>query len=77
MPGADRGGSLLAAAVALGLGLLAALMMVAGHQPWDGPQVASFTETHGLHLGDVLAVVPALVGLALARWCARQRPVNQ
>lgn len=77
MPDADRLGPLLAAAVALGLGLLAAVMMVAGHQPWDGPQVASFTQTHGLHLGDVLAAVPALVGVALARWCARQRPVSR
>lgn len=64
----------LAALAALGLGALAAVMMVAGHQPWDGPQVAAVTATHGLHVGDVLAIVPLAVGVALARWCRRHGP---
>ncbi|MEZ5180780.1 MAG: hypothetical protein R2702_02730 [Acidimicrobiales bacterium] len=74
VPVAERGAAVVAALVALGLGGLAAIMMVAGHQPWDGPQVASLTATHGLHRGDLLAVVPLLVGLGLARWCWGQRP---
>ena len=63
---------LVAAAAAVLLGALAAVMMVIGHQPWDGPQVASFTETHGLHSGDVLALAPLLAGGALAGWCLRR-----
>lgn len=72
VPVADRSpASALAAAAALGLGALASIMMVVGHQPWDGPQVASLTETHGLHVGDLLAIGPLVVGAALARWCWR------
>jgi len=75
VPAADRRAAapVVAALAALGLGGLAAVMMVAGHQPWDGPQVAGLTATHGVHRGDVLAIVPLLVGLALARWCWSQR----
>jgi hypothetical protein len=75
VPGADdrrrtaRRDQLLAGAVALGLGGLAAVMMVAGHAPWEGPQVLSVTQDHGLHAGDVLALAPLLAGLGLARWC--------
>ena len=62
----------LAAAVALGLGALAAVMMVAGHHPWDGPVIGVLEGSHGLHRGDVLALVPIAVSIALAWWCARQ-----
>lgn len=74
MPDADGVApwALAASAVALGLGVLAAVGMIAGHQPWDGPQVASLTETHGLHVGDLLAVLPLAAGAWLARWCARR-----
>lgn len=68
----DRRANLVAALVALALGLVASAMMVVGHQPWDGPQVASLTETHGVHAGDALALVPAAVGALLARWCWRR-----
>ena len=62
-------GSAAAALVALGLGVLAAVMMVAGHQPWDGPEVLGLSETHGIHQGDALAVLPLLAGIGLATWC--------
>jgi hypothetical protein len=62
----------LAALGALGLGALAAVLMVAGHQPWDGPQVAAVTATHGVHVGDALAIGPLAGGVALARWCRRR-----
>lgn len=63
--------SLLAAVVSLALGLLAGVMMVAGHAPWEGPQVLSLSQDHGLHLGDALALVPVVAGTLLARWCLR------
>jgi hypothetical protein len=59
--------------VALGLGALAAVMLVAGHHPWDGPVVYSSSPDHGLHRGDVLAVLPMLVAPGLAWWCWRRR----
>lgn len=62
-------GSFVAALVAFGLGSLAAVMMVVGHQPWDGPELLGLTATHGVHLGDALAIVPFCVGLGLAWWC--------
>ncbi|WP_426572735.1 hypothetical protein [Aquihabitans sp. McL0605] len=65
---------MLAALTALGLGLLAATMMVAGHHPWDGPELEGLTQTHGIHEGDALAIVPLLVGAGLAWWCFRRRP---
>ena len=62
-------GSAFAALVAFGLGSLAAVMMVVGHQPWDGPELMGLTATHGVHLGDALAIVPFCIGVALAWWC--------
>ena len=53
------------------LGLLAGVMMVAGHAPWEGREVLSLSQDHGLHVGDALALVPVVVGALLARWCLR------
>lgn len=61
--------TVMAAVVALGLGAVAAVMLVAGHHPWDGRVVASLGGSHGLHRGDLLAIGPAVAGLALAFWC--------
>jgi len=55
--------------VALGLGAVATVMLVAGHHPWDGRVVASLGAGHGLHRSDLLAIGPAVAGLALAVWC--------
>lgn len=77
MPGAEPSSTwsrYLAALVALGLGGLAAVMLVAGHHPWDGPEVKGLTQTHGIHQGDVLAIVPVLAGIGLAWWCATRPP---
>ncbi|MGI8709419.1 MAG: hypothetical protein ACR2LA_00265 [Acidimicrobiales bacterium] len=63
----------MAAVTALGLGAVGAVMLVVGHHPWDGRVVADVEGSHGLHRGDVLAVIPAVVSIALAWWCARQR----
>ena len=63
---------MVAALAAFGLGAVAAVMMVAGHAPWEGPEVLSLSTTHGLHRGDVFAVVPVAVGIALAAWCLAQ-----
>ena len=74
VPVAEVAARSLAALAAVGLGVVAAVMMVAGHAPWDGPEVLSLSQTHGLHQGDVLAIVPLIVGGALAAWCMRQDP---
>lgn len=72
MPGAERPASTyLAVLAALGLGFVAAVMMVAGHPPWEGPTVLVVTETHGLHRGDVVALVPLTAGAVLGGWCWR------
>ncbi len=68
----EQAGAVIAALVAVGLGLLAAVMMVAGHAPWEGPQVVSLSATHGLHRGDVVALVPVVAGVGLAWWCLRR-----
>jgi hypothetical protein len=68
----QRFGPIVAAVVALGLGALAALMLVAGHHPWDGGVVFVVSSTHGVHRGDILAVFPMVVGIGLADWCRRQ-----
>lgn len=70
--GDPDGARYVAALTAVGLGVLAAVMMVAGHAPWEGPEVLSLSQTHGLHRGDVLALVPVALGIVLARWCLRQ-----
>lgn len=67
-----RWSAAFAAVTALGLGAIAAVMLVAGHHPWDGKVIAAFGGSHGLHRGDVLAVIPAVVSIGLAWWCARQ-----
>ncbi|MCB1038956.1 MAG: hypothetical protein KDA94_05425, partial [Acidimicrobiales bacterium] len=75
VPAADLGARVpgrVAAAVAAALGIVAAVMLVAGHQPWDGPEVVALTGSHGLHAGDVVAVVPLVAGAWLAAWCLRR-----
>jgi hypothetical protein len=67
--GRNRVPNLLAALTALALGGVAAVMMVAGHPPWEGRTVLSLTDTHGLHRGDVVALVPLAAGTGLAAWC--------
>jgi hypothetical protein len=62
----------VAALAAVGLGVLAAVMMVAGHAPWEGDLVITLSATHGVHQGDLLALVPVGVGLALGGWCLRR-----
>lgn len=59
----------LAALIALGLGICTAVLAVAGHPPWEGPTVVSLTATHGLHQGDVIALIPLAAGAWLAWWC--------
>lgn len=62
----------MASLTAVGLGVLAGVMMVVGHQRWDGAVVLAVSDTHGLHRGDIAALVPVVVGALLARWCWRQ-----
>ena len=66
-------GRALAALVAFGLGAGAAILAIAGHPPWEGPTVIGITGTHGLHQGDVVALIPLAAGCALAWWCWQQR----
>jgi hypothetical protein len=62
-----------AALTVLALGAVAAVVLVVGNHPWEGPMVRTIVGTHGVHKGDVLAVVPVLASAALARWCWRRR----
>jgi hypothetical protein len=59
----------LAALTAAGLGLVCAVLAIAGHPPWEGRTVIGLTATHGLHEGDVVALVPLIAGFWLATWC--------
>ncbi len=47
-----------------------AAVMVAGHHPWDGPELFAISETHGVNLGDlpVVAVWVAGSGLSWRLW---------
>ncbi|MET0999754.1 MAG: hypothetical protein ABWX73_13635 [Marmoricola sp.] len=47
-----------------------AAAMVAGHHPWDGPELFGITETHGVNLGDlpVVAVWVAGIVYSAGRW---------
>lgn len=58
----------------MALGLAAAALMVLGHHPWDGPVVEGSVAGHGLHVGDVLALVPVATSVLLARRWWRRRP---
>jgi hypothetical protein len=69
--GRADGSAALAAVVSVGLGLLAGVMMVAGHAPWEGREIVSLSQDHGIHIGDALALVPVVAGALLARWCLR------
>jgi hypothetical protein len=62
----------VAAAVAAGLGLFAALAFVAGNHAWDDEVIFSLGGTHGIHATDLFAVAPFTAGLVLAWWCLRQ-----
>ncbi|MGN6694584.1 MAG: hypothetical protein ACTHN0_10445 [Aquihabitans sp.] len=59
----------LAALTAFGLGAACAVLAIAGHPPWEGRTVVGLTATHGLHEGDVVALVPLIAGTWLAAWC--------
>lgn len=63
-----------AALVALGLGVVAAVMVIAGHPPWEGRTVVTLTQTHGLHIGDVVGLIPLAASAWLARWCWKNGP---
>ena len=43
--------------IIIGLGVVAAVMVIAGHPPWEGRTVITLSQTHGLHIGDVVAPV--------------------
>ena len=62
----------VAALTALALGAMAAGAWVGGKHRWDGRVVMTLTGTHGIHVGDALAVVPLVVSAGLAAWCLRR-----
>ncbi len=45
-----------------------AAAMVAGHHPWDGPELFGITETHGVNLGDLPVVVAWVAASAYSGW---------
>jgi hypothetical protein len=53
-------GALVAAGVMSGL----VLLLLTGHYIDEGPVIATFTRTHGLHEGDLLVLVGWFVGMA-------------
>ena len=64
--------SVVAALTAVGLGLAAALAVVAGKTRFEGPVILVVSETHGVHRGDLVGLVPVVAGVLLARWCLRR-----
>ena len=55
--------------MALGLGVVAAIMVIAGHPPWEGATVITLSRNHGLHKGDVVGLIPLVASAWLAHWC--------
>ena len=63
---------MLAAITALSLGTIAMIGFAAGNHRWDGPVMIQVIGSHGIHLVDVLGVVPFGAGVLLAVWCLRR-----
>jgi hypothetical protein len=55
--------------VSLALGAVGAVAWVAGKHRWDGRVVFTISQTHGVHVGDALALIPLVLGMGLAVWC--------
>lgn len=49
-----------------------ATALVAGHHPWEGPELVEFTETHGLHIGDLPILVVSVIGIGGGWWLWRR-----
>ena len=43
----------------------------AGNHRWDGVVLVKVGYGHGIHLSDLLGVIPLAAGVALAAWCLR------
>lgn len=71
-PAAGTKGAVLAAITALALGTISMLGFAAGNHRWDGPVVIEVSGSHGVHVVDVLGVVPLGAGVLLAVWCLRR-----
>jgi len=65
-------GAVLAAITALALGTISMVGFAAGNHRWDGPVMIEVTGSHGIHLVDVLGLVPLGAGVLLAMWCLRR-----
>jgi hypothetical protein len=71
-PAAGARGAVLAAITACALGTISMLGFAAGNHRWDGPVVIEVSGSHGIHVVDVLGVVPLGAGVLLAVWCLRR-----
>ena len=43
----------------------------AGNHRWDGVVLVKVGYGHGIHLSDLMGVIPLDAGVALAAWCLR------
>ncbi|HEY8093202.1 MAG TPA: hypothetical protein VID93_05445 [Acidimicrobiales bacterium] len=64
---------MLAAITAVALGTIAMVAFAAGNHRWDGAVLISFTGSHGVHVSDLLGLIPFAAGVALGVWCLRGR----
>lgn len=65
----NRGYIMLGALALTGL----AVALVAGHHPWDGPELFGITETHGVNLGDLPIIGAWIAGSGYFLWRLRVR----
>ena len=49
-----------------------AFALVAGNEPWAGPELLKITETHGLHSADVPILLSWVAGMACCWWLWRR-----
>ena len=65
----------MAVLLAIVLTVLTVVAVVGHHDPLEGPVIFGLSETHGVHVGDLLVVAAWAVGVACC-WRLWRRGVN-
>ena len=60
-----------AAVTAVALGVFSMAAFAAGNHRWDGVVLVKVGYGHGIHVSDLMGVIPLAAGVALAAWCLR------